>query len=263
MTTKSQHHHNKDDEVHRWFLDLKRNPNNEKLQEQIVFQYEDLVKAIAKKYAKNATIHEDLIQVGMVGLMAAIKRYDPTLGKTFESFAIPTILGEIKRYIRDKTWSVHVPRRIKELSPKIKKAVEQLTNELQTSPSIKDIADFLKVSEEEVLEAMEMGQSYHALSFDRKLEADSNGGEVTIMDLIGSQDEGYKQVDFKLLLGKLMPLLSEQERKILRCTFFQGMSQKETGEHLGISQMHVSRLQRRALLKLRDALQSESPEVLF
>lgn len=263
LTTKSQRNHMKDDEVNKWFHELEKNPDNKKIQEKIIFQYEDLVKAIAKKYAKNESNLEDLTQVGMVGLIAAIKRFDASLGKTFESFAIPTILGEVKRYIRDKTWSVHVPRRIKELSPKIKKAIEELTMELQYSPSIKEIADYLQVTEEEVLEALEMGQSYHALSFDWKKEGEKEGRGVSIQELVGSLDSGYSQVDFSLLLEKLMPLLSEQEQQIIRCTFFEGMSQKETGEKLGISQMHVSRLQRRALAKLREVLQSESPEVLF
>ncbi|MBB6454195.1 RNA polymerase sigma-B factor [Salirhabdus euzebyi] len=263
MTTKSQPHSDREGEIYQWIKDIQTNPADEKTQENIVLEYKDLVHSIAKKYSKNSSIHEDLVQVGMLGLMAAIRRYDPSFGKSFESFAIPTIIGEIKRYIRDKTWSVHVPRRIKELGPKIKKAVEQLTTTLQHSPSIREISDYLGVSEEEILEAMEMGQSYRALSVDRKIEADSEGGKVSILDIVGANEAGYNQVDYKILLEKLMPILSEREQEILKCTYFQNMSQKDTGDHLGISQMHVSRIQRRALRKLREALQSDSPEVLF
>ncbi|MRG87211.1 RNA polymerase sigma factor SigB [Salinibacillus xinjiangensis] len=263
MTTKSQPHNDREDQVYRWIKILQDEPDDESTHEKIVLEFDEMVRSLALKYSKNSAIHEDLVQVGMLGLMAAIKRYDPSYGKTFESFAIPTIVGEIKRYIRDKTWSVHVPRRIKELGPKIKKAVEHLTTSLQHAPSIQEIADYLGISEEEVLEAMEMGQSYRALSVDRNIEADSDGGKVSILDLVGSKEDGYNQVDYKMLLEKLMPVLSEREQQILRCTYFDNMSQKETGEHLGISQMHVSRLQRRALRKLRDVLQSESPEVLF
>src|SRR5690606_19931151 len=120
----------------------------------------------------NADLFEDLVQVGMIGLLAAIKRYDSSLGKSFETFAIPTIIGEIKRFLRDKTWSVHVPRRIKELGPKIKKAVDALTVKNQKSPTVKEIAEYLDASEEEILETMEMSKSYHALSVDKKIDAD-------------------------------------------------------------------------------------------
>jgi RNA polymerase sigma-B factor len=257
MATRSQHHN---DEVYDWIEYLQENPRDEVVQEKIVLVYKDLVESIARKYSKNSTIHEDLVQVGMLGLLAAIRRYDPEFGKSFESFAIPTIIGEIKRFIRDKTWSVHVPRRIKELGPKIKKAAEDLTSILQRSPSVLEIAEHLEVSEEDVLETMEMGKSYKALSVDRKIEADSDGSTVTILDLIGNQEDGYSHIDQQMLLEKVLPILSEREQEILQCTYFENMSQKDTGERLGISQMHVSRLQRRALRKLREALQSESVE---
>ncbi|WP_053217402.1 RNA polymerase sigma factor SigB [Virgibacillus senegalensis] len=261
MTTKSQPHNRREDEVYQWIKHLQKNPTDEAVQEKIVLAYQDLVESIARKYSKNSSIHEDLVQVGMLGLLAAIRRYDPEFGKSFESFAIPTIIGEIKRFIRDKTWSVHVPRRIKELGPKIKKAIEELTSDNQQSPSVTEIAAYLEVSEEDVLETMEMGKSYKALSVDRKIEADSDGSTVSILDLIGNQDAGYENVDQRMLLEKILPILTEREQEILKYTYFENMSQKDTGEMLGISQMHVSRLQRRALRKLREALQSENSEV--
>ncbi|WP_138419023.1 RNA polymerase sigma factor SigB [Aquibacillus sediminis] len=262
MTTKSQPHNRREDEVYQWIRHLQTNPDDKVVQEKIVLAYHELVKSVAKKYAKNRMIHEDLIQVGMLGLLAAIRRYDPSLGKSFESFAIPTIIGEIKRFIRDKTWSVHVPRRIKELGPKIKKAVEELTLEQQRSPSIQEIADYLDVSEEDVLETMEMSKSYKALSVDKKVEADADGSTVSILDLIGNHDEGFENIDKQLVLEKVFPILTERERQILMCTYYDNRSQKETGELLGISQMHVSRLQRRALRKLREALQTDSSGVI-
>ncbi|MCD5325859.1 MULTISPECIES: RNA polymerase sigma factor SigB [Pontibacillus] len=263
MTTKSQPHNKRDGEVYEWIKHLQETPEDEVVQEKIVLQYEDLVQSIAKKYSKNSSIHEDLVQVGMLGLLAAIRRYDPSFGKSFESFAIPTIIGEIKRFIRDKTWSVHVPRRIKELGPKIKKAAEELTTDLQRSPSVIEIADYIGVSEEEVLETMEMGKSYKALSVDRKIEADSDGSTVTILDLIGNSEKGFDQIDQQMLLEKVLPILTEREQEILRCTYFDNMSQKDTGEQLGISQMHVSRLQRRALRKLKEALQTDEAESYY
>ncbi|PWU68073.1 RNA polymerase sigma factor SigB [Gracilibacillus dipsosauri] len=262
MTTKSQPHSNREDEIYQWIRTFQQNPDDKDTQEKIVMTYQKLVKSLARKYAKNSMIYEDLEQVGMLGLLAAIRRYDPDIGKSFESFAIPTIIGEIKRFIRDKTWSVHVPRRIKELGPKIKNAIDRLTQENQKSPSIKEIANYLEVSEEEILETMEMGQSYNALSVDRKIEADSDGSEVSILDIIGKSDKGYEDIDRELLLEKILPILSEREQQILRHTYFENRSQKETGELLGISQMHVSRIQRNALKKLREALHAENLEAI-
>src|SRR5699024_3721564 len=261
MGTKSEQHNNQNDEVYRWIRHLQKDPTDEAIQEKIVLTYQNLVESIARKYSKNQTIHEDLSQVGMIGLLAAIKRYDPSFGRSFESFAIPTIIGEIKRYMRDKTWSVHVPRRIKELGPKIKKTIDELTTADQKSPTVKDIAKHLDIPEEEILETMEMGRSYKALSVDRKIEADSEGGTVTILDLIGNQEEGYENVDLKMLLEKVLPVLTKREQAIIRYTYFDNMSQKETGEILGISQMHVSRLQRKSLLKLREAIQADNMEM--
>lgn len=262
MTTTSQPDNKGRDEVYQWIEQLQQDPLNEEVQQKIILTYKDLVESIARKYSKNSMIHEDLVQVGMIGLLAAIKRFDPTYGKTFESFAIPTIIGEIKRFIRDKTWSVHVPRRIKELGPKIKKAIDELTTKNQKSPTVTEIAEYLSVSEEEILETMEMNKSYKALSVDRSIEGTSDGSTIALLDMIGSNDDGYSQIDLKMLLEKILPLLTEREQEIIRCTYFQNMSQKETGELLGISQMHVSRLQRRSLKKLREAINSDSAEVL-
>ncbi|GAA0311419.1 RNA polymerase sigma-B factor [Gracilibacillus halotolerans] len=262
MTTKSRLHHNRDDEVYLWIKQYQTNPEDKETQEKIVLTYKKLVQSIARKYAKNEMIYEDLEQVGMLGLLAAIRRYDPEVGRSFESFAIPTIIGEIKRFIRDKTWSVHVPRRIKELGPKIKKATEELTIKSQRSPTIQEIAAYIDVSEEEVLETMEMGQSYNALSVDRKIEADADGSEVSILDLVGNQDKGYDDVERKLLLKKVLPILTDREQQILKYTYFENKSQKETGELLGISQMHVSRIQRHAIKKLREALLAENVEAI-
>ncbi|SET79440.1 RNA polymerase, sigma 37 subunit, RpsB/SigB [Oceanobacillus limi] len=262
MTTTSQPHNKGRDEVYQWIKKLQKDPTDEVLQQQIVLSYQDLVQSIARKYSKNSSIHEDLVQVGLIGLLAAVKRFDTSYGKTFESFAIPTIVGEIKRFIRDKTWSVHVPRRIKELGPKIKKAVDELTTKNQKAPTVSEIAEYLGESEEDILETMEMGRSYNALSVDRQVDVTSEGKAVAILDLIGDEENGYNQADLKMIIEKILPILSDREQEILQYTYFENMSQKEIGELLGISQMHVSRLMRRSLRKLREAIQSDSTEVL-
>ncbi|KHD84604.1 RNA polymerase sigma factor SigB [Heyndrickxia ginsengihumi] len=231
---------------------------DEEIQETLVSHYKRLVESLARKYARDRLFQEDIFQVGIIGLLGAIQRFDPDYGKSFESFAIPTIIGEIKRFLRDKTWSVHVPRRIKELGPKIKSTVETLTIELQRSPKIDEIAEALQVSEEEILEAMEMGKSYHALSVDHSIESDSDGSTVTLLDLVGSEDNGFEKVNQRLVLGEVLHVLNERERQIIHYTYIENMSQKETGEKLGISQMHVSRLLRKAIKKLRDAVEDGS-----
>ncbi|MCI1575565.1 MAG: RNA polymerase sigma factor SigB [Heyndrickxia faecalis] len=230
-------------------------------QEILVAHYQKLVESLARKYSKGRAYQEDIFQVGIIGLLGAIQRFDPNIGKSFESFAIPTIIGEIKRFLRDKTWSVHVPRRIKELGPRIKSTVEKLTNELQRSPKIAEIAAHLEISEEEVLEAMEMSKSYHALSVDHSIESDSDGSTVTLLDMVGSEDDGYEKVNQRLVLEKVLHVLSERERQVIHYTYIENLSQKDTGEKLGISQMHVSRLQRRAIKKLRDAIEGELQHV--
>src|SRR5690625_6997127 len=136
------------EEIYQLISNIQKFTEDKEAQEKIVLHYEGLVHSLAGKYSRNQGNHEDLVQVGMIGLLIAVKRFDEEYGKSFEAFAIPTIIGEIKRFIRDKTWGVHVPRRIKELGPKINRAVEELTNTLQKSPSVSDIAKHLHVSEE-------------------------------------------------------------------------------------------------------------------
>lgn len=226
-------------------------------QEALVLHYRALIESIARKYSKGRSYHEDIVQVGIIGLLGAMRRYDPQVGRSFEAFAVPTIVGEIKRFLRDKTWSIHVPRRIKELGPKINKKAEELTTLLHRSPKIDEIASALDVSEEEVLEAMEMGKSYQALSVDHTFDSDSDGGTMTLLDIVGNEDSGYEKIDRKLVLEKVLHVLTEREREIIQFTFLENLSQKETGDKLGISQMHVSRLQRRAIKKLQEAILSD------
>ncbi|WP_414053197.1 RNA polymerase sigma factor SigB [Macrococcus equi] len=242
------------EEINAW-IKLYQDTKDEFAQNELVMHYQKLVESLAYRYSKGQSHHEDLVQVGMVGLLGAINRFDVSFDRKFEAFLVPTVIGEIKRYLRDKTWSVHVPRRIKEIGPKIKKATDELTNELGRSPKIIEIANHIEASEEEVLEAMEMGQSYNALSVDHSIEADKDGSTVTLLDVMGDTEEGYELTEKRMILEKVLPILSDREKEIIQCTFIEGLSQKETGEKIGLSQMHVSRLQRTAIKKLRDAVQ--------
>lgn len=255
MTKSHQTYDKYKEEVYGWIDTLQKDPNNEVIKEKFVLHYEGLVHSLARKYSYNQTAHEDLAQVGMIGLLISVERFDPNFGKSFEAFAVPTIIGEMKRFLRDKTWSVHVPRRIKELGPKINRAVDELSGSLGRSPTIKEIADHLGYAEEEVIETMEMSKSYKALSVDYRHKVDAEGGTVSILDLISSNEDDIKKMDRKMILESILPSLPEREQDILKYLFFENLSQQEVGDLLGISQMHVSRLQRRALRKLRDVLE--------
>lgn len=238
------------------WIKMYQETEDEVAQTNLVLNYQRLVESIARKYSNGKSYHEDIVQVGMLGLLGAIRRYDSEFGRTFEAFAVPTIIGEIKRFLRDKTWAVHVPRRIKELGPRIKSAVEALTIELQRSPKVIEIAEYLEADEDDVLEAMEMGRSYQALSMDHSLESDSDGSSITLFDVIGHQDDGYEKINQRMLVEDALSVLTEREKQVIQYTYIDQLSQKEAGDKLDISQMHVSRLQRKAIKKLQDAIQA-------
>lgn len=241
------------EEILMWIKQYQENLDDA-AQTNLVLHYKSLVETIARKYSYGKPYYDDIAQVGMLGLLGAIRRFDLSQGKNFEAYAVPTIIGEIKRFLRDKTWDVHVPRRIKELGPKIRTAVEYLTTNLQRSPSIPEIAKYLDVQEEDVLEAMEMGQGYQALSMDHSIEADSDGSTVNLFDIIGREDEGFELTNDRITVAEVMDILSEREKQVIQLTYLEQLSQKEAGDRMGISQMHVSRIQRKAIKKLQDAI---------
>ena len=241
------------EQVLKWIEEYQQT-ESEEAQTNLVLNYTRLVESIARKYSNGKSYHEDIAQVGMLGLLGAIRRYDPSFGRNFEAYAIPTIIGEIKRFLRDKTWAVHVPRRIKELGPRIRATVETLTTELQRSPLVTEIAHYLDVEVEDVLEAMEMTKSYQALSMDHSLDSDSDGGTITLFDVIGNNDAEFEKTDQRLVVANALSVLSEREKEVIQLTYIEQLSQKETGDKLGISQMHVSRIQRKAIKKLQKAI---------
>lgn len=241
------------EEILMWIAQYQEN-QDDAAQTNLVVHYKQLVESIARKYSQSKLYYDDIAQVGMLGLLGAIRRFDSSYGRTFEAFAVPTIIGEIKRFLRDKTWDVHVPRRIKELGPRIKIAVEKLTADLQRSPSITEIAKYLEVQEEDVLEAMEMGRGYQALSMDHSIESDSGDSTVTLFDIIGKEDEGFELTNDRIIVSEVMDILSDREKQVIQLTYLEQLSQKEAGERLGISQMHVSRIQRKAIKKLQEAI---------
>ncbi|MCI1859361.1 MAG: RNA polymerase sigma factor SigB [Sporolactobacillus sp.] len=254
MPTKSRPQPN---EIREWLQAYRQNTADEALQQKLVDHYADLVSSLAGRFVRKKDIKEDLYQVGMIGLIAALNRFDPLLGCSFESFAVPTIIGEIKRYIRDQTWSVHVPRRIKELGPKVRLATEQLTISLQRAPTITEIASSVGESEETVLEAIELSQGYRSLSVDSHINGGPGRDSLTLLDVVGRHDDGFETVDKRIMLERALTILTAREKAVILCVYYENLSQKETGNRLDVSQMHVSRIQRRALQKLREALQTD------
>lgn len=242
-------------QVKGWIEQLQQSPDQECIKEQFVLHYTPLIHSLARRYAYNELNQEDLAQVGMIGLINAAKRFDITYGTTFESFAIPTIIGEIKRYLRDQTWSVEVPRRVKELGPKIQHTIDKLTLTLQRSPTIKEVATVLNIPENEIIETMDMASNYKALSIDFKYNHTSEDHGFTLLDVVSEEETYFLDVERKMLLESILPILTERERKILTLLFYDRLTQQEVGEILNISQMHVSRIQKRALKKLRKKLE--------
>ncbi len=226
----------------------------ERLRDELVVAHLNLVRYLAVKFANRGEPLDDLIQVGTVGLIKAIDRFDLERGVEFTTYATPTIVGEIKRHFRDKGWAVKVPRRLQELNLSVNRAIEKLTIELGHSPKVQELAENLHASEEEILEAQELGQAYNLLSLDTEVSGDGDKNAQRLADYIGEQDPHLANLEDRANLERAFEVLSRRERIILFLRFYESISQTEIAKRLNVSQMHVSRLQQRALEKLRDAL---------
>lgn len=211
-----------------------------------------LVEYLARRFKDRGEPVEDLVQVGSVGLLKAIDRFDVDRGVEFSTYATPTIVGELKRYFRDKGWAVRVPRRLQELSLRMNKIVAQLTQELGRSPTIPELARSAEVSEEEVLEALESGQAYSTTSLDAPSGDDDDAPER--VERMGDEDAQLENLEYFASLAPLIEQLPERERRILYLRFFQGLTQSRIADEVGISQMHVSRLLSRILTFLREGM---------
>jgi len=227
------------------------------LRDELVVGHLNLARYLAVRFANRSEHLDDLVQVATLGLIKAIDRYDPHRGVEFTTYATPTIIGEIKRYFRDKGWTVRVPRRLQELNLAVNRAMEQATVELGRSPTVADLAKRLGVSEEEIIEAQELGQMYNLLSIDTELAAAGDGRAATLLDYLGREDPELALLEDRAHLERSFGSLDPRERVILYLRFFENMSQAEVARRLGVSQMHVSRLQQRALEKLKKQLKEE------
>ncbi|MEX2985849.1 RNA polymerase sigma factor SigF [Streptomyces sp. C36] len=214
-----------------------------------------LVKFAASRFRSRSEPMEDIIQVGTIGLIKAIDRFELSRGVEFPTFAMPTIIGEIKRFFRDTSWSVRVPRRLQELRLDLAKAGDELSQRLDRSPTVGELAEALGLTEDEVLEGMAASNAYTASSLDAQAEEDETEGALS--DRIGYEDHSLEGVEYVESLKPLIAELGPRDRRILSLRFVANMTQSEIGDELGISQMHVSRLLSRTLVRLRRGLLSE------
>jgi RNA polymerase sigma-B factor len=230
--------------------------------DQLIEQYMSLVRSLARRYAYRGEQLDDLVQIGAIGLIKAIDRFDLDRGVELTTYATPNIIGEIKRHFRDKGWSVRVPRGLQELSVQLSRLVEQLTVQLGRSPTIAEIAKEAGVDEEQVLEALESGRAYSSVSLSAGSIGDEDG-DLDPLETIGTEEHQYEVSEDRAVLEPGFRVLDERERRILHLRFFEGLTQSQIAQQIGISQMHVSRLIRRALEKIRDEIaldEEEAPE---
>jgi RNA polymerase sigma-B factor len=225
-----------------------------KIREQLIEIHQNLVRFLAGKFANRGEPLEDLVQVGTIGLINAIDRFDPKRGTKFSTYATPTIVGEIRRYFRDKAWSLKVPRRLQELNLAANKAADALSVKLGRTPTIQEIAQAVGASEEETLEAMELGNAYETVSLDSKLDEEGDSSPMSLSEFVGDTDGSIDTMDKYGDLTQAIECLEPREKAIIYLRFFKDLSQTEVAKRLNISQMHVSRLQQKALKRLRELL---------
>jgi len=222
---------------------------HEALRAALIERHLPLVIFMARKFADRGEPLDDLIQVGTIGLIKAIDRFEISKGFEFSTFATPTIVGEIKRHFRDKTWAVRVPRRLQELGASVTKATTELTQKLDRSPTPKEIAKHLRITVDDVAEALESNAAYSTVSLDVTSETSTSIGET-----FGALDEALEGVEYRESLKPLLAQLDDREKRILQMRFFDNLSQSQIATELGISQMHVSRILNKVLTHLREGL---------
>jgi RNA polymerase sigma-B factor len=223
--------------------------------EQLVEMHLNVVRYLAAKFANRGEPLEDLVQVGSIGLLKAIERFDPARGVEFITYAMPTILGEIRRHFRDKGWAIRVPRRLQELSLAINRVADSLSVELGRSATVADIAKKLNATCEEIIQAHELGSAYCTLSLDAYSPGDYKS-PTTLAERLGADDRELERTEHRACLKRACEGLDTNERLVIHLRFFAEMSQAEIARRMGVSQMQISRIQQRAIGKIRVAMQA-------
>lgn len=244
-----------DKERTRELFALYKDEGDEDAREQLIVSHLNLVRFLASKFKNRGESLDDLIQVGTIGLIKAIDRFEPERGLEFTTYATPTIMGEIKRHFRDKGWSVRVPRRLQELSAKVNQATDELTKDLQRSPSVDEIAAHLGVTVDEVLEAMESSSAYSSVP----LEGGGSGDQdaPSVIDHYATEDKDLLASDDRMVIEDTISTFSPREQEVLQMRFQDGLTQVEIAKRLGVSQVQVSRFLRRTLKKVQDRIDPE------
>jgi RNA polymerase sigma-B factor len=224
--------------------------------EALVERFLPLARQLARRYQRGGEPLDDLVQVASLGLLKAIDRFDPRRDTAFSSFAVPTILGELKRHFRDRGWSVRVPRDLQELAVRVERVTDDLARELGRAPTPEEIGEEIGVTVEQVLEAREAAGAYRAVSLDRPREEDDESERVS--EHLGIEDPGFGVAEDAATVERLMHVLTDREREVLRLRFAEDLTQSEIGMRVGVSQMHVSRLLRQAIARLREAAETDS-----
>lgn len=231
------------------------------VREELADRFMPLARRLASRYSGGAEPFDDLVQVASVGLVKAIDRFDPERGTAFSTFAVPTILGELKRHFRDRGWSIHVPREVQERILKVDKALAELPARLGRAATVADVAEHLDATEEQVLEAMHASQGHHAVSLDSSPGASGDGDEpAPLGERIGSEDLGFETVEYGAAIAPALAAISERDRKVLHLRFAEDLTQSEIARRVGVSQMHVSRILRSTLERLREAVDDGESE---
>ena len=225
--------------------------------EALVERFLPLARQLARRYQHGGEALDDLVQVASLGLLKAIERFDPERTTAFSSFAVPTILGELKRHFRDRGWSVRVPRDLQELAVRVEREADALSRELGRAPSVAELAERVGVTAEQVLEAREAGAAYRAVSLDRPREDDEEGEGPA--EQLGAEDPGFGLAEDAATVERLMRVLTDREREVLRLRFAEDLTQSEIGARVGVSQMHVSRIIRQSIARLQEAAGEERP----
>lgn len=226
------------------------------IREELVLAYGSLAAYLARKFANRGEPLEDLTQVANIGLLKAVDRFDPTRGIEFTTYATVTIVGEIKRHFRDKFWTVRVPRRLRELNNSLMRSVEILAQRFGRSPTLQEVSDESGVPFEDVVEAFELGRAYNPASLDAELAEGNEDRGTSLMDYLGEEDPELVRLEDRHTLEGALRSLPERQHEILRLRYYEGLSQADIARKLDISQMHVSRIQRDALKRLRELIEA-------
>jgi RNA polymerase sigma-B factor len=226
--------------------------------DELVERFLPLARKLARRYSGAREPFEDLLQVASLGLVKAVDRFDSSRGTAFSSFAVPTILGELKRYFRDLGWAVHVPRGAQERAVKVEEAQQTLSAGTGHAPTVTEIAEYLEFSIEEVLEALETSRAHHATSLDAPYD-DGEGESGTVVDAVGQEDPVLQLADDRLTVGVAARQLSDRERVVLALRFVHDLTQTQIAERIGVSQMQVSRILRRSIAQLSELTELDSP----